>query len=412
MKAPWKYHKGHLTFDNIPIQTIAQKAKTPFYLYSERQIGERYSDFFNAALNQAIPDPLVCFALKSNPNPLLLKRLAKLGAGADIVSGGELRQALKCGIPPQKIVFSGVGKTIDEMRQGLKAGSKGIYSFNVESIEELEALNKVAASLKKKARFALRLNPQVKSLTHKHISTGHKTHKFGLLKSDILKILKKDFKHCQLVGLSIHIGSQLKCLKATAKAIKELCLLAHEIKTPLEFLDVGGGLGVDYSPEDQKDFKGPNEYMDVVYKTLTKYFKEKLPDRIVFEPGRVISARSGLLITKVIRQKCSEGHRFIIVDGGMNDFVRTGLYGAYHEVFRGYLRKGTKRNVDIVGPICESADCFASGRKLGPVKNEDLIAIADVGAYGYSMASHYNMRELPQEWIITEKGNLKKSGPN
>ncbi|MFT6070416.1 MAG: diaminopimelate decarboxylase [Bacteriovoracaceae bacterium] len=407
--SPLCYKKGKLHFDNIPLASIAQRVKTPFYLYSEKTLLANYQLFLDSALKAKIEDPLICFALKANPNLKLLKSLARAGAGADIVSQGELKRALDAGIKASKIVFSGVGKTGEEIKKGLKAG---IYSFNVESIEELELINSEAKKLKKKARVAFRLNPKVHAKTHKHISTGFKTHKFGLLKEDILKALKKKglWTHTDLVGLSMHIGSQLTCLKATKKAIKELGTLALEVNRPLEFLDVGGGLGVDYGPEEEKRFSTPKQYMEIISNELkNSFYKKNTFDqrpRIVFEPGRVIAARAGAFITSVVRTKKSEDCHFAIVDGGMNDFVRASLYGAYHDILT--EKKAGKKTIktDIVGPICETADCFGTARSLPSLKAGDLISVADVGAYGFSMASHYNMRSLPKEVVVSLKGKL------
>lgn len=407
--SPLCYKKGKLHFDNIPLSSIASKVKTPFYLYSERTLIENYNLFLGSAIDSGVVDPLICFALKANPNLKLLKTLAKCGAGADIVSQGELKRALEAGISPNKIVFSGVGKTQEEIIKGLKAG---IYSFNVESIEELELINKQARKLKKRAKVAFRLNPKVHAKTHKHISTGFKTHKFGILKDDIKNALKskKLWSHTDLVGLSIHIGSQLTCLKATKKAIKELCSLALDIKQPLDFLDVGGGLGVDYGPAEKNKFSTPKQYMDLISKELNQSFYKKytFPNqvRIVFEPGRVIAARAGAFITRVVRTKKSEDCNFAIVDGGMNDFVRTSLYGAYHEILTEKKGTGKKIKLDIVGPICETADCFGSARSLPKVKEGDLISVGDVGAYGFSMASNYNMRQLPKEIVVKTTGKI------
>lgn len=409
--SPLCYKKGRLHFDNIPLSTIAGKVKTPFYLYSEKTLLHNYNHFFNAAEKAKIVEPMVCFALKCNPNLKLLKCLAKAGAGADIVSQGELKRAMDAGIKPSKIVFSGVGKTEEEIDKGIKAG---IYSFNVESIEELELINKKAKKLKKRARVAFRLNPKVHAKTHKHISTGFKTHKFGILRSDIENAIKnkKLWTHTDLVGLSMHIGSQLTCLKATKRAVKELGTLASDINLPLEFLDVGGGLGVDYGPDEKSSFSTPKQYMELISKELSKSFYSKYKfentPRIVFEPGRVIAARAGAFITSVVRTKKSEDCTFAIVDGGMNDFVRTSLYGAYHEILTEKKSTGKKIKTDIVGPICETADCFGSARPLKKLKTGDLLSVADVGAYGFSMASHYNMRNLPKEVIVNLNGKIIK----
>lgn len=406
-----QYKKSDLHLDGVSIQSLAKKLKTPFYLYSQETLEYNYKSFEKAAKDNQIHDPLICFALKSNPNKKVVKTLAKLGAGADIVSGGELKRALECGIHPQKIVFSGVGKTEAEIISALKSHKDGIYSFNVESLEELELINKLSKRLKKTARVALRLNPQVQVKTHKHISTGFKTHKFGLLKEDIQKSVKskKYWSNTKLVGISIHIGSQLTCLKATVKAIEEMSKLALSIEAELEFFDVGGGLGVDY--EKSKDKPTPDDYMKLISNALYKSYYKKSSNRprIVFEPGRVISATAGHFITKVIRTKTSGDCFFAIVDGGMNDFVRTSLYGAYHEIIPAKKSRRAKVKTDIVGPICETADCFGSGIELPRLNAEDIISVSDVGAYGHSMSSNYNMREKPREYFISKTGKVSLS---
>jgi diaminopimelate decarboxylase len=406
------YKKNNLHFDQHSINTITKNIKTPFYLYSVQSVERNFLEFINTAKKHNIHNPLVCFALKANPNLQLLKRLKKLGCGADIVSGGELKQALKSGISPTKIVFSGVGKTAEEITYALNSHPDGIYSFNVESIEELEMIGSIAKSLKKTARVALRLNPEVNAKTHKHISTGGLGHKFGILRSDIEKSFKKKslYKHIKLVGLSMHIGSQLTCLKATKKAIKELCETALAYGQSLEFLDIGGGLGVPYHPDEE--ISPINEYMKMASTTLEKYYYQKkdahlLCPSIVFEPGRFIVANAGVLVTQVIRTKKSGPNKFIIVDAGMNDFVRSSLYDAYHHVIPMNKRNGKMVSTNVVGPICETADSFAKDRKLGPVKASDLLCVADVGAYGFSMSSNYNMREKIKEYVIDINGKIK-----
>jgi diaminopimelate decarboxylase len=407
------YSSGKLHLDTIPLEKVAEKFSTPAYVYSERVLKQHYQRFVTAAVAENLIDPLVCFALKANPNPALVRILGKMGAGADIVSGGELQMALKAGIDPSRIVFSGVGKTEAEMKMALSLGKQGIYSFNVESAEELETLNFVAKKLGKKARVALRLNPEVHVLTHKHISTGHKTHKFGILKRDLLALTANSdlWRHCHLAGLSIHIGSQLKDLSATQAAIQTLSQVALELERPLEFVDVGGGLGVDYSPDDRQDYSTPEQYMKLVATTLRESLFSKITTpapRVVFEPGRSIIARAGVFLMKVIRNKVSEDIRFAIVDGGMNDFVRASLYGAYHEILPERQRETALYPTEVVGPICETTDCFATGRPLPELAKGDLLAVCDVGAYGKSMASTYNCRQLPQEVLISERGALKK----
>jgi diaminopimelate decarboxylase len=410
MTSPWTYKNNTLNFDNIALDSFAEKVKTPFYLYSTRQLLTNFHGFYGQAQENGLPDPLVCFALKANPNLALLKALAKVGSGADIVSVGELRRALEAGIDPQKIVFSGVGKRPEEIHEALAAGDKGIYSFNVESVEEIDDIINEAKSLNRVAQVAFRLNPKVNARTHKHISTGFKTHKFGILAEDIIEAAKKykSNPHIKFMGLSVHIGSQLTCMEATTEALEAACELFQKLRelleSPLEFIDVGGGLGVDYSPADKLVLTPPQEYMLLIKKVIDNKLNEA-PKRIVFEPGRVIAARAGMLVTKVIRKKSSEGHEFIIVDGGMNDFVRTSLYEAYHELMPAVIRGEQTTSVDVVGPICETADCFATGRQLTPIKKGDLLGVADTGAYGFSMASRYNMRELPPEIVVHEDGS-------
>lgn len=399
-----KHDKANLTFDNYQIDKILKKYKTPLYVYSESQILTQFFDFLDSANYNKINNPLVCFALKSNPNPALLKSLFESGAGADIVSGGELRRAIEAGCPSERIVFSGVGKTEEEIIEGLKAN---IYSFNVESFEELEMINQQAKKLKKVARVALRINPKVNAITHKFISTGFKTHKFGLLTEDVANFLKKknDLNSVSLVGLSVHIGSQLTDFKATKKAIKELFELALMAPKTLEFVDVGGGLGVNYKRKDEVSYLG--EYMEIVAKMANKFSKKHdFNPRIVFEPGRFISASSGILLTKVIRTKKSADHHFAIVDAGMNDFVRTSLYQAYHHIVPVTKKNGKKKSFDIVGPVCETACSFASSYSIQNLEAGDYIAVLDVGAYGHSMSSTYNMRTRPSEIVISKDHSL------
>jgi diaminopimelate decarboxylase len=386
------YQDQKLYFGDVSIDEVTKKYKTPFYLYSKKILEQNYSEFEASALKAGLTDPLIAFAMKSNNNVEVLRALADLGAGADIVSGGELLRALECNIPAEKIVFSGVGKTDEEIKLAIE---KDIYSFNVESIEELEMIEEIAEQLGKTPRICFRLNPKVHAKTHKHISTGYKTHKFGILCEDIHQAFKSGrfFKHSKLVGLSIHIGSQLTELDATGEAIKIMCLCAKELNTTLEFLDVGGGLGVNY-----KEGMAPtiDEYMQLVSKQVKKYYGDI---RVVFEPGRRISASCGFFVTKVLRSKVSEDCRFLIVDGGMNDFVRPSLYDAYHHIY-GSIKTGEEINTDIVGPICETADCFGTNRKLAHLSKDDYVIISDTGAYGHTMSSTYNMRPQAHEYLI------------
>jgi diaminopimelate decarboxylase len=390
-------HKG-LNLSLMPIQDIIDEYTTPFYLYSEKILENNYRQFTNA-INEQKLKATICFAVKSNNNKYLLKSLAQMGAGADIVSGGELKAAIKAGILPENIVFSGVGKTKDEIVLGIK---HKIKSFNVESIEELELINKLAQKMETKANIAFRLNPKVHAITHKHISTGYKTHKFGILAEDIIKTAAnpKYWTYTKLVGLSVHIGSQLTDLEATQDAILKLCECANKLPD-LKFIDVGGGLGVNY----HKDSNAPSvsEYIQLVAKAIKTY---KNPVEVVFEPGRKIAASCGFFVTSVIRSKTSEDCHFLIVDGGMNDFVRPSLYDAYHDIIPG-KESSDLMKTDIVGPICETADCFATDRMLPKLQFKDFVVIADTGAYGHTMSSNYNMRKLPKEIFMTKDLKLK-----
>jgi diaminopimelate decarboxylase len=402
LPSPLQYKNNQLYFDGKRLDVIASKKRTPFYLYSKKTLRYYYEYFSQTAAKNELPSPLVCYALKANSNSEVLKTLKTMGSGADVVSVGELKKALKAGIDPQKIVFSGVAKSADEIRFALKCGKKGIYSFNVESIEELELINEIARKEKRIARVAFRLNPKVNAKTHKHISTGNKTHKFGLLKEDIIEAInvKAFWSHTTLVGLSIHIGSQLTELKATTLAIKELSKLALEIKIPLEFLDVGGGLGIDYTKEEKLKLASIDEYMKAVSKALEEHYfnhTDHCP-RIVFEPGRIIVGKMGVLVSRVVRTKTSDDCHFTIIDAGMNDLIRPALYEAYHEVLPALASK-KMITTDIVGPICETSDCFGTKRKLPKLVTGDLVVIDNAGAYGQTMASNYNERQIATEYF-------------
>lgn len=405
-RAPLEFTSSKLHFDGLSLSEIVREIETPFYLYSQKVLSHQYETFIGAAKEANVPSPLVCFALKANPNPWLVRTLGELGAGADTVSGGEMKRALDCGIDPQKIVFSGVAKTEKEIRAALEAN---ILSLNVESVEEMEMVASVAKQMGTKARVALRLNPQVNVITHKHISTGNKSHKFGMLADDARALISRQelWQNAELVGLSIHIGSQLTDLTATAQAIKEMVIIANEIDRPLTFLDIGGGLGIDYTLEDESQISSPQKYMQIVAENL-KALKHKDGVATLFEPGRFLAARVGVLVTKIVRIKSSDDYRFAIVDAGMNDFARPAIYDAHHEIYPIEPRSGELLKWEIVGPICETTDCFAKGRELPLLKSGDLLVIADTGAYGRSMASNYNLRNIALEYAVTDANEILK----
>lgn len=391
---PLEYQGEEIFFDGKPLKSYLDKYPTPFYLYSKHNIEEIYHSFANGLKARGVDNALICYALKANPRHEVVATLAECGAGADIVSGGELEVALAAGTPAQKIVFSGVGKTPKELKRAIEVG---VYSLNIESHEEwLEAVE-IATSLGKEVRASLRFNPMVESNTHKHISTGASYHKFGMSREDIFEVAARRDEVVKLSGISIHIGSQLMDLAATTEAIRRTCALIKELEAMLgrefEFFDVGGGLAVDYEPG--VEVPKLDDYLDIVINEI-KAGLGRLP-RLIFEPGRYLVARSGVLVTRVLRRKVTGGNHFLIVDAGMNDFARTSLYGAYHHLLDISTRAQAPVSTHVVGPICETTDSFASGRPLnGAIGRGDYLIICDTGAYGESMANTYNCRELVQ----------------
>lgn len=383
-----------LHIDGVSIDKLTQNHKTPFYLYSKNQLQRNLNFYKEAIADSSMSKTLICFALKANNHPDILRFIAQAGLGADVVSGGELNHAIAHGIPAHKIVFSGVGKTTDEIENGIRLGIK---SFNVESIDELEEINNMAKELGMKANIAIRYNPEVKARTHHFISTGYKTHKFGLLEKDLSYLVNnmKTYKYCTLKGLAIHIGSQLTDLSATNEAVHKMCKLAKNIPE-LEFLDVGGGLGVSYHPDDKAPLVF--DYIDGISQIISSHGLDHI--EIVFEPGRRLVATTSVLISQVLRLKESDGHNFIILDAGMNDFARPSLYSAYHKVEQTHKKLNKPLLADVVGPICESTDCFGTNREFNNLNKGDYVMIWDTGAYGRTMASNYNMRPATEEIFI------------
>lgn len=394
-----EYIDGTLHFHSIPLSRITDKLETPFYLYGQQHFLDNYRQFEQAAAH-ALADiqktHLVCYALKANSHPRLLMQIAQAGAGADIVSGGELTRALGAGFPAERIVFSGVGKTQKEIQLALE---HQILSFNVESISECDEINEQALKMGVTASIALRLNPNVEVKTHKHISTGSGMHKFGMPASVIEKIYSKleSWKNIKCVGLSVHIGSQLTHMEATLSAMEQAVELIKKAPYPLDFLDVGGGLGIDYHPDQSKTILPLKSYMS----SLKKIFAEAPVKRILFEPGRFIAAKAGLLVTKVLRTKEQNPGHFVVLDAGMNDLARPALYEAYHHILPLKQTSQTKLS-QVVGPVCESTDVFAVDRDLALVEKDDYVIFCDAGAYGKSMASTYNLRPLPEEYFIED----------
>lgn len=400
----FQFHAGALKADGIALESLAREHGTPLYVYSADAFLEPLREIQKGLSSL---DLLVCFAMKANSNLALIRMLGQAGAGMDLVSGGELFRALRAGVSPDRIVFSGVGKTPDEMAYALE---QGIFSFNVESGAELEALSTVAARLGKKAQVAIRFNPDVDAKTHPYISTGLKKNKFGIQRPEILKIARaireqpQDYPGIVLRGLSIHIGSQLLSLSPLEDAFKKLKSLVKDLDEilpePLQFVDLGGGVGITYKNE-----KAPSlqKYCAMIVKHFGPKAKLARKLKILIEPGRTLSGNSGVLLSRVLYRKERGKKSFLVIDAAMNDLMRPALYGSFHDIVPVDQKKAKsrKQDTDIVGPICESSDCFASGRKFpASVESGDIVAILSAGAYGFTMSSNYNTRPRPAEVLV------------
>lgn len=389
----FEYREGELYCEDVPINRIAKEVGTPCYIYSHATLVRHIRAYDQAFSN--IPH-LIAFAMKANSNLAILRLMAKEGSGADIVSGGELFRALKAGIPPSKIVFAGVGKSPDEIREALQAD---ILMFNVESPAEIRAINDVAASMGKPARIALRINPDVDPKTHPYISTGMKKSKFGIAADRALEEYRAaaSLSHIDVCGVHAHIGSQLTDVTPFVDSLKKVVALLETLKSQgidIRYLNIGGGLGITYAEEKPPL---PHELADAVSPLV-----KDLGVTLVMEPGRVIVGNAGVLVTTVLYEKTGETKRFAIVDAAMNDLIRPSLYGAYHEIRPVNQQAGlrTKQLMDVVGPVCESGDFLAKDRMLASVKPGELLAVMSAGAYGFVMASNYNSRPRAPEVLV------------
>ncbi len=392
MSAAFAYKDGLLHAEEVPIARLAEAVGTPFYCYSSAAVTSAYEEFAGAFRGQPA---LVCYALKANANLALVRTLARLGAGADVVSEGELRVALAAGVPAERIVFAGVGKTEAEMAAGLEAG---ILQFNVESLPELEALNRVAMGRGVRAPAALRINPDVDAGTHEKITTGKAENKFGIDLARVREIaaLAAGMPGISLQGLAVHIGSQLTGLAPFRAAFERLAALYGELRDAghdLHQLDFGGGLGIAYRDE------SPPRVAD--YAAMVKEVAGGLDARLVFEPGRLMVGEAGILVTRVLYVKEGAQRQFLIVDSAMNDLIRPTLYDAWHDMIPVVEASGADRQAfDIVGPVCETGDTFARQRPLPAMAAGDLLAICCAGAYSACMASAYNMRRPAPEILV------------
>lgn len=387
------YKNGNMFCEDVPLDTIAAEVGTPFYCYSNATLMRHYKVFDDAF---ADVDHLICFAVKANSNLGLLRELVKAGAGCDIVSGGELYRALKAGCDPKKLVYAGVGKTEEEIEYALNSN---ILMFNVESTQELFALDTVAGRMGKKAGVALRVNPDVDPMTHPYISTGMKKNKFGIAIEKALEEYKlaAGLKNIEVIGIHQHIGSQITQVSPFVDAVERLLAFVDQLSTAgirIKYIDIGGGLGIPYKDESPP---APVELAKEIVPMLKKH-----NCTIVFEPGRLIVGNAGVLVTKVLYTKRSEAKGFYIVDAGMNDLVRPTLYQAHQAIqpVREEVSMRPKAEVDVVGPICETGDFLAKDRILPEFKKGELMAVMSAGAYGFTMSSNYNSRRRAAEVLV------------
>lgn len=384
---------GQLHCEGVPLESIASEIGTPVYVYSTATL-VRHARAMTSALAM-LDDPLIAFAVKANPNPAVLATLAGEGLGADIVSIGEYRRARAAGIPPSKILFSGVGKNASEMSEALEGG---VLQFNLESVEEAKTLSAVASSAGKKACIAFRLNPDVDAGTHVKITTGNADNKFGIPAAQAVEAFRaaRDVPGLEVTGVTVHIGSQLTSLAPLEAAFLRLGELIAALRADgfdLKIADLGGGLGVPYGPG-QPEPPSPEAYGRMVARVANDW-----NIRLAFEPGRLISGNAGVLLTRVVRVKPGEAHPWVIVDAAMNDLMRPALYDAYHHI-EAVWPSGERFVANVVGPVCESGDTFAMAREMNRVGEGDLLVFRTAGAYGAAMSNGYNSRELTPEVLV------------
>ena len=392
MMHDFHYLNHELYCESVLVSDIAERVGTPFYLYSYKTFTEHLTKIQHAFRSVK---PLICFSMKANSNLAILRALVKKGAGLDIVSGGELFRAKKAGCSPSKIVYAGVGKTDSEIKEAIRTG---ILLFNVESIQELDRIQRIAKKLNKKVNISLRVNPDVDPETHAHITTGKAESKFGL-DMDTVRVIfmrKTHYPNLSFCGIHVHIGSQITKGEPFVKAFRKVLIFltclekeGHKIK----FLNLGGGLGIIYSDERPQT-------ADEFAKQILPLFKGR-KYQLIFEPGRFIAGNSGIFVTRVIYIKQTKAKNFAIIDGGMNDLIRPALYGSFHDIWPLSQNDTAKKmTYDVVGPICESGDFLAKNRMIQELQANDLLAFASAGAYGFSMSSNYNARPRVAEVLV------------
>ena len=391
----FEYRGDELYCEQVPLAKIAAEVGTPVYVYSHATL-QRHYNVFDQAL--AAHRHLICYSVKANSNLAVLRTLVAMGAGVDTVSRGEIFRALKVGAEPQKIVFSGVGKRDDEIAYALE---QGILAFNVESVSELHAIERVAARMNKRAPISLRVNPDVDAQTHPYISTGLKKNKFGIPVAEARRTFleARAMKHIDVVGIDCHIGSQLTKTSPFKDAIARLGELARELTkegVAIRYVDIGGGLGIPY---DQEDPPSPADYGHAIEEAMGAF--RGLDVTLICEPGRVIVGNAGVLVTKTLYLKQGEIKNFVIVDAAMNDLIRPAFYDSYHAIWPVQKQAGAAYVADVVGPICETGDFLARDRSLAQKPSEgDLLALMSAGAYGFTMSSNYNTRPRVAEVMV------------
>ncbi len=387
-----KYKKGHFYIENVSAERIAKRFGTPSYVYSYDKIKNNINNFKK---NFKTINPLICFSVKSNSNLKILSLINKFGLGADVVSKGELIRALKAKIKPEKIVFSGVGKTIDELKFAV---TKKILLINAESENEIIEIEKIAKKNNKKINIGIRLNPDTDAKTLKKISTGKKENKFGLTQKKFLELLKKykSSKFVNIICLSVHIGSQITSHVPYKNMLNVVNKIIQQSKYKFKYIDLGGGMGIRYENNSNKlDYSK--------YNKLIKSFLIKNNSKIIFEPGRSIVGNAGYLISKITYVKQTNSKNFVILDSGMNDLIRPALYGSKHRIVPSKLnRKKISKKHEFVGPICETTDKFLTVAKYQKINQRDIIIICDVGAYGMVLSSNYNLRPKPAEILVNK----------
>jgi diaminopimelate decarboxylase len=391
----FEYRSHKLYCEDVAVESVAAQFGTPVYVYSRATI---LANFDRLRKGLAAVSPLICYSVKANSNLKILSLLRAEGAGFDIVSGGELERVRRVGADPGRVVYSGVGKTQSEIDAGLEAG---ILMFNVESSGELDLIEARAQHLGRRANVSLRINPEVEAHTHPYISTGEVIHKFGVPKHEAMDLYRRAAAspHLKVRGLACHIGSQILEVEPFLEALVELSSVAQalrEVGIAVEFLDLGGGLGIRYANEAPLD---QTRLMAELSRRL-----EGAPYRLILEPGRALVAEAGILLARILYVKRSERKNFVVVDAGMNDLMRPALYGSYHEILPVEQRASERLRADVVGPLCETGDFLAQDREMADVEPDELIAIMTVGAYGFVLTSNYNSRPRPAEVLVSGAG--------